>query len=87
VLLQEHLQAVFEANQVPLVSEPLGLDMRCLAVLKIKLHGRCTRFVGVGYLVRVQGVDGVVAVIMISGLRQKDDHALVAETVRELVAA
>jgi uncharacterized protein (UPF0303 family) len=42
---------------------------------------------GGGYPVRVRGVDGVVAVVVVSGLKQEDDHAVVAETVKELVAA
>jgi uncharacterized protein (UPF0303 family) len=37
--------------------------------------------------VRVRGVEGVVAVVVVSGLKQEDDHAVVAETVREVVAA
>ena len=42
---------------------------------------------GGGWPVRVRGVDGVVAVVVVSGLKQEDDHAVVAETVREVVAA
>ena len=42
---------------------------------------------GGGYPVRVRGVEGVVAVVVVSGLKQEDDHAVVAETVRDLVAA
>jgi uncharacterized protein (UPF0303 family) len=43
---------------------------------------------GGGYPVRVRGVDGVVAVAVVSGLlHHKHDHAVVAETVREAVAA
>lgn len=42
---------------------------------------------GGGYPVRVRGVEGVVAVVVVSGLKQEDDHAVVAETVREVVAA
>ncbi|KAK4041734.1 hypothetical protein C8A01DRAFT_34225 [Parachaetomium inaequale] len=42
---------------------------------------------GGGFPVRVRGVDGVVAVVVVSGLKQEDDHAVVAETVKELVAA
>lgn len=42
---------------------------------------------GGGYPVRVRGVEGVVAVVVVSGLKQEDDHEVVVETVRELVAA
>lgn len=42
---------------------------------------------GGGWPVRVRGVDGVVAVVVVSGLKQEDDHAVVAETVKEIVAA
>lgn len=42
---------------------------------------------GGGYPVRVRGVEGIVAVVVVSGLKQEDDHAVVAETVRDLVAA
>ncbi|KAJ5619856.1 hypothetical protein N7510_003840 [Penicillium lagena] len=41
---------------------------------------------GGGYPVRVRGVEGVVAVVVVSGLKQEDDHQVVAETVREVVA-
>ncbi|PLB41358.1 DUF967 domain protein [Aspergillus candidus] len=40
---------------------------------------------GGGFPVRVTGVDGVVGVIVVSGLRQEDDHQVVVETVREFV--
>ena len=42
---------------------------------------------GGGFPVRVRGVEGVVAVVVVSGLKQEDDHAVVAETVKEIVAA
>jgi uncharacterized protein (UPF0303 family) len=42
---------------------------------------------GGGYPVRVRGVEGIVAVVVVSGLKQEDDHAVVAETVKELVTA
>jgi uncharacterized protein (UPF0303 family) len=35
----------------------------------------------------VRGVEGVVAVVVVSGLKQEDDHQVVVETVREVVAA
>ncbi|KAJ5129700.1 uncharacterized protein N7515_005739 [Penicillium bovifimosum] len=41
---------------------------------------------GGGYPVRVRGVDGVVGVVVVSGLKQEDDHQVVAETIREFVA-
>ncbi|PKY03309.1 DUF967 domain protein [Aspergillus campestris IBT 28561] len=40
---------------------------------------------GGGFPVRVTGVDGVVGVIVVSGLKQEDDHQVVVETVREFV--
>ncbi|KAL2166156.1 hypothetical protein VTG60DRAFT_3238 [Thermothelomyces hinnuleus] len=43
---------------------------------------------GGGFPVRVRGAGGaVVAVVVVSGLKQEDDHAVVAETVREVIAA
>lgn len=41
---------------------------------------------GGGYPIRVRGVDGVIAVVVVSGLKQEDDHQVVAETINELVA-
>ncbi|KAJ5785032.1 hypothetical protein N7504_003066 [Penicillium tannophilum] len=41
---------------------------------------------GGGYPIRVHGVDGIVAVVVVSGLKQEDDHQVVAETINELVA-
>lgn len=41
---------------------------------------------GGGYPVRVRGVEGIVAVVVVSGLKQEDDHQVVAETVREVIA-
>ncbi|KAL4943709.1 hypothetical protein BDV06DRAFT_220970 [Aspergillus oleicola] len=40
---------------------------------------------GGGFPVRVKGVDGVVGVIVVSGLRQEDDHQVIVEVVREVV--
>ncbi|KAL4932651.1 chaperonin 10-like protein [Aspergillus undulatus] len=40
---------------------------------------------GGGFPVRVKGVDGVVGVIVVSGLRQEDDHQVIVEVVREFV--
>jgi uncharacterized protein (UPF0303 family) len=42
---------------------------------------------GGGFPIRVRGVEGIVAVVVVSGLKQEDDHEVVVETVRELVAA
>ncbi|KAH6856991.1 hypothetical protein B0I37DRAFT_88473 [Chaetomium sp. MPI-CAGE-AT-0009] len=42
---------------------------------------------GGGYPVRVRGVEGIVAVVVVSGLKQEDDHAVVAETIKEIVAS
>lgn len=41
---------------------------------------------GGGYPIRVRGVEGIVAVVVVSGLKQEDDHQVVAETIREVVA-
>lgn len=41
---------------------------------------------GGGYPIRVKGVEGVIAVVVVSGLKQEDDHQVVAETIREVVA-
>lgn len=40
---------------------------------------------GGGFPVRVKGVDGVVAVVVVSGLKQEDDHQVVAEVVEEFI--
>ncbi|KAJ5221163.1 uncharacterized protein N7469_010050 [Penicillium citrinum] len=41
---------------------------------------------GGGYPIRVRGVEGIVAVVVVSGLKQEDDHQVVAETVKEVIA-
>ncbi|CAI7638272.1 unnamed protein product [Penicillium pancosmium] len=41
---------------------------------------------GGGYPIRVRGVEGLVAVVVVSGLKQEDDHQVVAETIREVIA-
>ncbi|KAJ5928978.1 hypothetical protein N7466_007934 [Penicillium verhagenii] len=41
---------------------------------------------GGGYPIRVRGVDAIVAVVVVSGLKQEDDHQVVVETINELVA-
>lgn len=38
---------------------------------------------GGGFPVRVEGVEGVVGVIVVSGLKQEDDHAVIVEGIRE----
>lgn len=40
---------------------------------------------GGGFPVRVKGVDGVVAVVVVSGLKQEDDHQVVVEVVEEFI--
>lgn len=42
---------------------------------------------GGGFPIRVRGVEGIVAVVVVSGLKQEDDHEVVAETVKQLVAS
>jgi uncharacterized protein (UPF0303 family) len=39
---------------------------------------------GGGIPIRVTGVEGVVAVVVVSGLKQDEDHAVIVETIREL---
>ncbi|CDM34563.1 hypothetical protein DTO013E5_5056 [Penicillium roqueforti] len=41
---------------------------------------------GGGYPIRVRGVDGVIGVVVVSGLKQEDDHQVVAETIQAFVA-
>lgn len=40
---------------------------------------------GGGWPVRVQGVEGVVAVVVVSGLKQDMDHMVIVQTVREFL--
>jgi uncharacterized protein (UPF0303 family) len=40
---------------------------------------------GGGYPIRVRGVEGVIGVVVVSGLKQEDDHAVVVETIREVI--
>ncbi|BCR92535.1 DUF967 domain protein [Aspergillus chevalieri] len=41
---------------------------------------------GGGFPVRVKGVDGVVGVIVVSGLKQEHDHQVVVEVVQDFIA-
>ncbi|GKZ19564.1 hypothetical protein AbraIFM66951_011280 [Aspergillus brasiliensis] len=41
---------------------------------------------GGGFPVRVKGVDGVVGVVVVSGLKQEDDHQVVVEVIKEVIA-
>ncbi|KAL4869091.1 hypothetical protein BDV12DRAFT_196713 [Aspergillus spectabilis] len=41
---------------------------------------------GGGFPVRVRGVDGIVGVIVVSGLKQEDDHQVIVEVVKEFIA-
>ncbi|RAK82239.1 Clavaminate synthase-like protein [Aspergillus fijiensis CBS 313.89] len=41
---------------------------------------------GGGFPVRVRGVDGVVGVIVVSGLKQEDDHQVIVDVVREFIS-
>lgn len=41
---------------------------------------------GGGYPIRVRGVEGVIAVVVVSGLKQEDDHQVVAETIKDVIA-
>ncbi len=40
---------------------------------------------GGAFPVRVKGVDGVVGVIVVSGLKQEDDHQVIVEVVRGFI--
>lgn len=35
--------------------------------------------------VRVRGVEGIVAVVVVSGLKQEQDHAIIVQAVREVL--
>jgi len=39
---------------------------------------------GGGVPIRVTGVEGVVAVVVVSGLAQEEDHGVIVEVIREL---
>ncbi|KAL5343657.1 chaperonin 10-like protein [Aspergillus crustosus] len=41
---------------------------------------------GGGFPVRVRGVDGIVGVIVVSGLKQEDDHQVIVEAVKEFIS-
>ncbi|KAF3389463.1 hypothetical protein F1880_003623 [Penicillium rolfsii] len=40
---------------------------------------------GGGYPIRVRGVEGVIGVVVVSGLKQEDDHAVVVETIKQVI--
>lgn len=39
---------------------------------------------GGGVPIRVKGVEGVVGVVVVSGLKQDEDHAIIGEVIRDL---
>jgi uncharacterized protein (UPF0303 family) len=41
---------------------------------------------GGGYPVRVRGVEGTLAVVVVSGLKQEEDHGVVVEGLRAFIA-
>jgi len=41
---------------------------------------------GGGFPVRVKGVEGVVGVIVVSGLKQEDDHGVIVDGIQEYLA-
>ncbi|KAL4750862.1 hypothetical protein BDW72DRAFT_108024 [Aspergillus terricola var. indicus] len=41
---------------------------------------------GGGFPIRVKGVEGVVGVVVVSGLKQEDDHQVIVEVVQEFIA-
>lgn len=42
---------------------------------------------GGGWPVRVKGVEGVVAVIVVSGLKQEEDHGIIVEVLGNWIAS
>lgn len=40
---------------------------------------------GGGWPIRVTSVQGVIAVVVVSGLRQEQDHGIIVQTVREML--
>ncbi|KAL4955974.1 DUF967 domain protein [Aspergillus filifer] len=64
-----------------------GLELEGAFREKFALGGQAGEYAihGGGFPVRVKGVDGVVGVIVVSGLRQEDDHQVIVEVVKELV--
>ncbi len=40
---------------------------------------------GGGWPIRVRGVEGIVAVVVVSGLRQEQDHGIIVQTVTEML--
>lgn len=64
--------------------------------MNIKFNGDITKFsdhyalkgedyaaAGGGFPIRVKGVEGVVGVILVSGLHQEEDHKLAVDGIRE----
>ena len=41
---------------------------------------------GGGIPIKVKGVEGVVAVVIVSGLKQEEDHEVIVETIEEILA-
>lgn len=42
---------------------------------------------GGGFPVRVRGVDGAVGVVVVSGLKQEDDHQVIVDVVQDFIQA
>lgn len=42
---------------------------------------------GGGWPVRVRGVEGIVAVVVVSGLKQEQDHGIILQCVGEMIEA
>lgn len=68
-------------------------DVEGAFVRKFALRSSCGGFAadeyaihGGGFPVRVKGVDGVVGVIVVSGLKQEHDHQVVVEVVQDFIA-
>ncbi|KAH9909695.1 hypothetical protein F4778DRAFT_775610 [Xylariomycetidae sp. FL2044] len=62
----------------------MGGDERAFAE-KYALERREYAIHGGGWPVKVEGVEGVVAVVVVSGLKQEEDHGVVVEGVREVL--
>lgn len=41
---------------------------------------------GGGFPVKVKGVEGIVGVIVVSGLKQEDDHSVIVDGIQEYLA-
>ena len=72
-----------ETNSAPLVH-----DVEAAFANKYALGATTGEYAihGGGVPVRVKGVEGVVGVIVVSGLKQEEDHMVVIEALEEFIA-